>query len=329
MQLFRNLFKFLKQSLWSDNRIVIFLIFLMLSFGFWLLNALRRTYVSTITCPVQFINLPDHKTIAGGTLRAIDLKVRGSGFSLMRYHLTEPIGPFTVDVSKLRRVDDGFNNAALLVSRDYANRINTLLTSDIELMAMSPDTLYFKLYNKKSKKVPIRFNGTLSFVAQCNQTAPVLFSPDSINVAGSDNIIDTLSGVFTDKYHFDKVGDSITQTVSLMDVPDLELSHHQVQMVIPVETVTESAIEVPVQIRGVKPNQIIKTFPAEVKVSFRVGISQFDGVKSDHFSAVVDVADIDLSLQTRLKVKLEKVPDFVYSIDYSPLFVDFLIEKNN
>lgn len=323
----KHFMEWLKQSLWKDKRIVIFLIFLLLSAGFWFLNALRRDYVSIIPCPVKFVNLPPNKILSGEVPRAIDLKVRGTGFSLLRYHFSNQLIPYAIDVSKMRRLYDGSVKGAYLVTHDYTNRISGQLSNDIELLEMAPDTIFISFYNKTSRMVPVRLNASIAFVQQYNQTGPEKFTPDSIMVSGPNYLVDTLSAVFTEFLQLNKVADTLIQTIGLPELPDLTFSHQRVNMMLPVEAFTESSVDVPIGVKDVPVDLVLKTFPAEVRVSFRVGISQFEHVKAEDFSALVEVANVDLSTQNRLKVRLDKVPDYVYSVDYKPLFVDFIMEK--
>ncbi len=323
----KHFMEWLKQSLWNDKRIVIFMIFVLLSAGFWFLNALRRDYISIIPYPVKFVNLPQNKILSGEVPEAIDLKVRGTGFSLLRYHFSNQLIPYAIDVSKMRRLYDGSVKGAYLVTHDYTNRISGQLSNDIELLEMTPDTIYISFYNKTSRMIPVRLNASISFVQQYNQTGSEKFTPDSIMVSGPNYLVDTLSGVYTEFIQLSKVADTLFQTVDLTVLPDLTFSQQRVNMMIPVEAFTESSIDVPIGVKDVPADLILKTFPAEVRVSFRVGISQFEHVKPEDFSAWVDLTNVDLSTQNRLKVRFDKIPGYVYSVDYKPLFVDFIIEK--
>ena len=333
MRLINSMIRFVvatvKNKLFQDNRILIFLVFLLLSFGFWFLNALRRTYVSTVQCPITFVNLPPKKMMSGSVPYEIDLKVRGTGFALLRNQLSNQFIPFVIDVAKMRRLYDGTQKGAYMLTRDYTNRISAQLSNDVELVEMSPDTLYLNFFNKKSRLIPIEFDGTLNFIQQHNQIGKVSFSPESILVSGPEYIIDTLRSIRTEFMSFDKVKDTISSTVILAEMPELEFSQTEVAMSVPVDAFTELAVEVPIILRGVPENFTLKTFPAEVVVTFRVGISQFEKIKSQNFSAVVDVEGVDLATQNRLKVKLEQAPEFVYTVDYAPLFVDYLLERSN
>ncbi|WP_146260772.1 YbbR-like domain-containing protein [Breznakibacter xylanolyticus] len=312
----------------EDRRVVVFIVFLMLSSGFWLINALRSEYVSTISYPVLFINLPSDKVVSSEVPASIDLKIRGTGFSLLRYHWAEQLYPYAFDVTKMRRVFDGTLKGAYLVTRDYTHRLSDQLSSDIELVEMTPDTIYISFYDKMTRKVPVRFKGDITFVSQYNQTGEVQFMPDSVSVTGPEYLVDTLNAVNTEYRRFEQIADTIRQSVSLVQMPNVMLSNNNVNVMVPVEAFTEAAVDVPIVVRGVADKMVIKTFPAEVRVSYRVGISRFESVSSQHFLAVVDAAGFDSGNQVRLKVKLEGAPDFVYSVDYFPLFVDYLIERS-
>jgi len=58
-----------------------------------------------------------------------------------------------------------------------------------------------------------------------------------------------------------------------------------------------------------------------------VSLSNYDRLSSHQFRAVVDFEGIEQNLSNRLKVSIDKSPDFVRSVKFHPVNVEFIIEK--
>jgi hypothetical protein len=335
MQFFKKTLQILLTSLafilrWiSQNRsVMIFLVFLVLASGFWFLNALRKSYVATISFPVHLVNLPSQSIFVGNQNSSIlNIKVRASGFSLLRYNMGPHAWTLGLDVSKMKRYYKSDSRGVFVITRDIESAISTQLSNELELLSISPDTLFIPFFNKAQKKVPVQLNASLSFTHPYYQSASVILQPDSIEITGPDLIIDTINSVSTQYRQFNNLNQVFVGTLSLQTNPSIGMSASSVMVKIPCEAFTESSVNVPIHIKGAPEGLIVKTFPADVKISFRVGLSRYESVRGNFFSAVVDVTGIDFNKQKRLKVKLDKTPDFVYAIEYKPLFVDYLIER--
>lgn len=306
----------------------IFLIFLFVSTTFWFLNALRNNYVANFSFPVQFVNVPDNEIVVGTDKQFIQLKVKGTGFSILRQYLSNSFSSPTYDVSKLRRVKLNGANNAFLISREQRKHFSGQLFMGMELVEISPDTVFVEIQKFEKRKVPVKFNGRLKFEKQFLLSGDVSFDPDSVEVSGPKNIVDTLSSVLTKYFIYEKVRDSLVRNVALMSIKDLTISDKSASMLIPVEPFSETSILVPITVTGLADSLRGKTFPSEVSITFRTGLSKFEKISSSDFSAIVDASSVFNNEQpSRLKVKIEKYPSGIYSMDYSPIFVEYLIER--
>lgn len=306
----------------------VFLIFLFVSTTFWFLNALRDNYLATFSFPVKFVNVPDNEVIAGSVTKSINLRVKGSGYSILRQYISNTLSTPTYDVSKLRRIEHEGSEQAILISRDQRKHFQGQLFLEMDLIDILPDTIFIELQKLESKKVPIRFNGKLNLEKQFLMAGPVLFEPDSVEVSGPKNIVDTLSAILTRHFVYEKVRDTLVRNVGLLNPEGLEISLKSSSMLIPVEPFSESSIVIPIDVIGLADSLRGKTFPSEVNITFRTGLSKFDKISPNDFRAIVDASTaFTEGGTTRLRVKIDKTPVGIYSMDYSPIFVEYLIER--
>ena len=322
-----NLLDEIKQ-LKQNKDLLMFLVFLFVSASFWLLNALRDDYVASFDVPVRFVNVPENQVLVQTDDQAIQIKVKGSGFSILRQYLSSSFTPPSFDVSRLRRPSNDDNGQAFLLTQEQYNHFSGQLYLGMELVDLSPDTIFVGVQNLETRKVPVIFNGDIQLEKQFLLSGPVVFDPDSVEVTGPESLIDTLLAVPTKYMVYEKVRDSLKQNVSLLHPGGLRLSNKSTSMLIPVEPFSESSIMVPIHVIGLADSLRGKTFPSEVKVTFRTGISKFEKISVADFRATVDAGTVfSGDRPSRLKVKIEKMPQDIHSMDYAPIFVEYLIEQ--
>ncbi len=324
-----NNFSRIRQAPWKNKNLLVFLVFLAISSGFWFLNALRKSYVTTISYPVKFIKFPDDKMLDADVLKYIDIKVRGVGFTLVRYRLGKKFIPIDIEASKLRSSLNGSKKGGYLVTANHLTRISAQLSSDLELLEVSPDTIFINWFAKSTKQIPVKLIADLQYQKQFQQGGAIVIQPNSVEVSGPENLMDSIQFVSTVSQRFENLADTLNKTFTIEPINGVDISIKKVSVSIPVEAFTESSFDVPILTRNVPDSLILKTFPSEIKVKFRVGLSRYDSIKPYHFQAYVDGADVAIAEnQNKLKVKIDLTPDFIYSIEYSPVFVDYILERN-
>lgn len=312
----------------QDRNVIIFLAFLVISTGFWFLNALRKDYTATLTYPVRFENIPDDMMLPDELKSKILLKVRAGGFVILRYQLSNTFLPLTFDVSEMKAWSSGDVKGVYTVTKDGHNRIVGQLSQGMELIEIEPDTLFVPLWERGTAKVPVKIETQLTFEKQFLQAGPVLLKPDSVEIYGPRKLIDSLEYIEARPLVFENIADTISTMVNLNFPPQIKSSVKRVAAMIPVEPFTELNVSVPLRINGLPDSLRIKTFPSEIQISFRVGISKYEKIDRNMFRAVVDLEQVfNEERPDRLKVRMERIPEHVESLNFSPIFVEYLLEK--
>lgn len=317
-----------RQDLKEDRNLFIFLIFLVLSTGFWFLNALQKDYTTTVEFPVRFTNIPEGFILKENKTKELQLKVEAGGFNILRYHLNTSFDELTINVSDMKQLRDDNKAEFYLVASKFSRSINEQLSNGVSLLEVTPDTLFIDLSPLKIKKVPVSASIETQFEKQYLQGGKLIISPDSVTVSGDAVIVDSVREVFTEHTVLYNLKDTLVTNLSLVNIEGVELSTDKVSVTIPVEPFTESTVQVPIIPQNVPDSLRLKAFPPEITVSFRVSLSRFEDIKAGDFLATIHFTDELINDNNqRLKVKLEKYPEGLYFIDYSPLFVEYLLEK--
>ncbi|GAO28965.1 hypothetical protein JCM15548_11112 [Geofilum rubicundum JCM 15548] len=198
----------------------------------------------------------------------------------------------------------------------------------MELVDINPDTLFLNMDRLTDRKVPVRLNGEISFEKQFILADSIRFVPDSVLISGPASVVDTVMAVYSKPLVIEKLKEDYSQKIALQKHPSLKLGHNEVAIHIQIEPFSEKTISVPIVVFGLPDSLRMKTFPSSVEVTFRAGMSQFDKVSPEDFMVLVDAEEVlKADRPTRLRVRFDKIPNNIQSYDFSPIFVEYFLEK--
>jgi hypothetical protein len=311
----------------EDGNALIFLVFLFLAACFWVLNALRKdNYTTEVSFPIKFTNVGANEIVNGSLNRELVLKVKGGGFTVLR-HISRGFSPEAIDISRLRRVNINGVDGAYINSKEYNSLIEGKLAVGLELVSISPDTLFIPLIQKESKMVPVKIDASITYEQQCQLSGNLSIVPDSVLISGADEKLKEISFISTKALVFENLSDTLVRNVLLEKNNNVELSTKRVVVTVPVEPFTEANILVPIDAINLPDSIELKSFPPEVNISYHLGLSRPLYSVGD-FKASVDFTNINLEeLPRRLKVKINESPDGIHNMAYQPVFVEYLLER--
>ncbi len=314
---------------WLNNRdVYVFLVFLLIATAFWFLNALRDTYLADFSYPVRFVNVPDDEIVVGGTEQKIELKVRANGYTIVRQRLNRSFVPLVFDVSQMRRSASNDRSDAWVLTRSQTNRVREQLLVGMDLVELRPDTLVLQIDKIRDRKVPVVLKGNVAFEKQFLQAGDLVFNPDSVIISGPASLVDTIEAIATQALNVAPLSETYQQKVALEQLPSVEFSHREAALTIPVEPFSEKTISLTLQVIGLPDSLRLKAFPSAVDLTFRAGVSRFESIQANDFRAVVDASEVLKNQRPgRLRVRIERVPEQIQSYDFSPLFVEYILER--
>ena len=321
--------KYLKKIYFkNDRRVVAYLICVGIATGFWFLNALNKTYTVKMIVPVSYINLPDNKTLENQLPEKFDLRIRSHGFNILRHQVIFIFMPFEFNVNDMtgNRMMERRKNSFAFPSRQFLTELSNQFSSEMDILSMSPDTLFFKFGKMGSKLVKVKPMVQVNLKKQYQISGDIKTIPDSVVVSGPQSVLDTLYFVMTDSQKFNSVDQPVIAEVSLPKIKEVYFNIHTVEVNIPVEEYTEAQISVPVVVKNPSPAVNIKLFPEKVKVTFQVGLSRFQQIHPEDVKLTVAFSDISEGKQ-RLKVMTESIPPYLYDLKIMPEEIEYLIQN--
>jgi len=312
-----------------NKRLLIFSFFLLLSILFWFLTVMNKDYETVISYPVKYIRFPKGKVLVNEVPERLDLSVESRGFTLLRFKLKSRLVPIIFDVNSFSlSTMTGREPLTVYILTDYAiEKIQQQLSSEIRVVTISPDSLYFQFADMHSKTVKVEINLEMEFEKQFMQVADMIIKPDSVIISGPGNVVDRIEKVGTIPRKLTGIKRNIVLDLKLAPIQKVEYSVDKVNLIVPVEKFTEAAIEIPIEVLNFPDSLSLRMFPNNVEIVYRVGLSDYGKVNVHMFQAVVDYADKDSNIGNKLQVDLAKAPEYVMITDYHPKNIEYIIER--
>lgn len=315
------------ERLKNDKRIVVFLVCLAIATGLWFLNALSKDYATTISYPVKYVNPPSKQFLANKPPSKLDLKVDAHGFTLLRHKLSLSFSPIILNISNITKDIEQHESTYQIPASSLLSRIRSQVSKEITIMELYPDLLTIVLDSLKTKTVPVTANVEYTFKAQFNLQNPVWLDPAEIRITGPSAVVDTIKQLKTEAESFDNLDDNVEKQLNIRLPERITAVPEKVVIHIDVEKYTEKVLRIPVLVRNKPETAKIKLFPSEVQVSCLVGMSEFDNLSANDFSAYVDYNDVS-NTANRLQVSIERKSSYVQLVRTNPETVEYLIETN-
>lgn len=310
----------------------LYISFVVVASLFWMIEQLRRDYTTTIQIPILVKASPENYIIDHNELEDLSLKamITSDGYTLLQHYLFgKSKNVINVDVNRLPRVINGGNVYAVIAPQMFYSEVSSNIEDRVNLRGLISDSLFIPLHRAKKKYLPIIPRVDYTLEQQHILSDEVRISPSHVWINGTNNILDTMNAVYTKTTEHFVLHDTLTLSMPL-DLPEgVETNVHQVDVTFCVESFTEKSIEVPITAIHIPDGYIFRAFPHTAKVTFTVGMSEFENVGENDIDVVADLSTIDIHSNSQQKVKLHiaSAPASIMNVSYTPVFVEFLLEK--
>lgn len=309
----------------NDRRIVIFALCLFIATALWFLNALSKDYSTTVSYPVKFVNPPRNMFLTSNPPAKFQLNVNAHGFSLLRHKLSLSSSPIVLDLTTIRQEEDGTSNTITVQTQNLISRFSDQVSSEITITDITPQVLTLIFDSLETKMVSVEANIKKEFKSQFYQKGAITVKPESIQISGPATALDTIQSLKTELTEIKDINTDIERTVRVSHPENTRVSEERITIQIPVERFTEKEISLPIQVKNKPETTSIKLFPSEAKISFLVGMSEYENITAADFKAFVDYNEADHDAET-LKIEIESKPPYIQMLRISPQNVEFLVE---
>jgi hypothetical protein len=315
-----------------NSSLGIFFVCLLLSVLLWLLTVFGKPYNTTISFATRFFNLPTNKTLVNRLPRQVNVRVKGTGFSLMAAFYNAKYDTLLIDGQNIRKLyDQQSNEGYFLVLNNQLINIASQLGDKIEVYRIDPDTVKFMFDQKTGKIVPVKVNISYHFAKQYQQSGPIKIYPSKILIKGPGLLLEDIDIIETKNIVLTGI-DKTTKTLVPLKIPaqngNIEYPTKWAVIEIPAEKFTEAEISLPVKVVNGPPGFKVKTFPSEITVKYNVALSNYGQVNQSMFEVVVDFKAIENANASKLTVKLVKLPGMVSNARLVNKKVEFILHRD-
>lgn len=300
----------------------VFLTFVIISFLLWMLIKLTKEYVYPVSFNTVYKNLPEDKLFLESPEKEIQVQIEGTGFKMLKFSVFNE--DLMIDLSHLKSK----KNMWFLLGEDIKQQIQEQYRS-VRVNKVLVDSVFFNLGINKKKLIPVKSDIQITYKSDYGLVDSLWISPSEIWVRGPENIVDTLSCLYTQKRVFKGVQSDIHETLPLKITEALKILDFEVRSVEvegKVDRFSEKLLKVPLILENVPEHIKVRTFPQEIDLLCRATIEDLSGITTDDFKVVADFSEPGFG-GAYLIPKIKTKPDKIKNIRLVQSKVEFLIKK--
>ena len=286
----------------------------------WFSIALTSEYQTIITVPLVTENLRPTRALAKPLPTSLTLKVRGTGWQLLRLE-SLPDSKYVLDLS------DVSYRKRIVTKDDYLERLHLPVT--LQVLEVRPETLVVALDERVRKTVPILFKEDFGFREGYDIVGSVHLTPDSVTLTGAQSLLRDVSSWETKTLHYANLKNGIETRVDVEDTlsygitvfPTNVLAQFDVQ-----PTAEKSFDDVPIEVNHVPDDRTVVLIPPKIGFAIRGGVNQIAAVERKDFKAYIDFKTILLDTTGRLKPSISGPRD-LRIVNQQPEFIQYVVRK--
>ena len=265
-----------------------FLIFLLISILFSTIVKLTKVHTKSISYKINLIDIPDDKIITNQSVDSIKLTVSSFGFDFIKYYLSNQV----INISS-NDILDNSQSYVITQSNSYS-QIDNFITPKFELVSINFDSLFFDYDRLRTKNIPVVLNSSINFSQGFDYFENFNLTPDSIEVIGSELVLESINAIKTKELVLDNLKSSVSLDLELdiSNNANLKYSNKSVNVFIDVEKSTESILDIPVSIINIPSEVNINYYPKIIKISFTVSLDNYQDYSSKDFKIICDFNQI-------------------------------------
>ncbi|MGV6944154.1 hypothetical protein [Sphingobacterium kyonggiense] len=304
------------------RKLSIFLRCVIISFLAWTLFAISSDYNFSKKASITYVNLPENKAFHPLQADTVSVKIKMSGWKMLMERLYPDTAKIQVDLS-------GLKSRNFIVFGSQIGFINRQFPKDKQVVAVSPDTLYFDFSKQTQRKVPVKAIHSLSFKKQYGIIGATRTIPEYVTITGPLDDVASIEFLETDTIKGKDVNTDVRTVAYLnrQNKTNITIYPTFAEVIIPVGELTEKVIELPVKVENSKGYTSVRILPSKVKATVQLSVKDYNKWSSRDFEAVVDLEAWKDHGVTSLPIIMTKVPDFCQIISLEPQNVDFFVRK--
>ncbi len=303
---------------------LVFLLFLCVSYVFWLLLTLNNEIQEDLEVPVELVEIPDSITLISEIPPSIAVSVRDKGSSLARYVWGN------TPTLRIRFSDGRTNDNRLVISEsDIDSRLRSFFGQTSQIVSSKPDSISIYYTTQPGRRVKLDPKVDAHPSMQCVISGPITADVDSVTIYSVNDLPASLTSVQTIPIVRTGLSDTTYVEARISPVPNTRIIPDKVMICIPVEPLISKKRMIPLRVTGVPAGIELLTFPSQIEISYLIPMSLYS-VDDEALHAVADYSSLltpSGALSPKLAVKLPILPTFYHNVSLSVDSVEYIIEQ--
>ena len=264
----------------------------------WLVGNLSKQATQLYTVKLSYKEIPSREFIDPQTPFSVKVELEGEGFALFKYAFSMPT--LSVNISELRKT----GKDKYVFTPSMLSQINKKYFPELKLLSIQPDTLSIHYQKMKQKKVPVKLQFLFSLQEDHRIDTYQVF-PDSVQVSGLEQDLDTLTGLYLKLRRKKNVTNSFSGEIPLKSTSKIHYDTDKVSYSLQIIRVTEQSMEVPIQLLHQPLTAQVELLPEKTTVLLSGNMETIRNLKP---SDIVVVADYNKRKEQTIPLEVYKKP---------------------
>jgi|SRR5690554_225374 len=308
---------------YKNNRLKLFLFFLLVAGIFWVLTKFSREFTTSMVATIDYQSIPETAALAKDNPKELSFDLTANGFEILFYKFKKP--SLNIQVADYYQKDKGgFTLSRNEVLKLISNSFNRYL----EVKNLSLDQLNVKLDRIVLKKVKVKPKTDIAFKNGFKALDSIVLIPDSVTISGPESSLKSIKFVKTKTLTLKNIDKNISETVAIISPADevVAIKPSSVNLQWTVAEFSQGKFNLPVEVINLPPGKELKLVPQIVSVTFDIALQEFAGITMENFKVVCDYSQRNKEENFMLP-KLIKKPDGAVNIAIEPKKIDFFVFK--
>lgn len=221
---------------------LVFLFFLAISYGFWLLQTLNESFDIRLQVPLQLTEVPENVVITTPLPSQISVSVHDRGTALVRYLRRRELKPVELDFSAY---DNGASSARVQIPLAEIQRaVQNQLEATSHIQAIHPDTIEYYFNRGLAYRLPVRVCGKVTTTPQ-NYLVGMRPEPDTVTVYAPTQVLDTMRAAYV-SVSMAQLTENTTVQATPRQMKGVRYEPSSIHVTALVDYYTEKTVEVPI-----------------------------------------------------------------------------------
>lgn len=310
-----------------SKRFIVYMICVSIATILWLMTKLNKEYTTTFSYPVVYRNLPKNKINVSNTPKKLTFEVQANGFVLIGKLISTSFQPIRIDINDyIKKTNIKTKEGKIQINTNIIKeKINNQIGNNVKITQILPEIIDFNFVSSIPKKVAVIADIKYSIKKQHIQTKPLMISPDSIEINGPKNIMDTITKVYTKNILLGEIYDNKEIKLELVHIENIIFDKEDVKVSISIEQSTEVKKKFDIKIKNLPDSLNMKLFPNTVEVTYETGLSMYKSNIDTNFIFYVDFNDSKNN--NKLPILTKNIPNGIYKKTLNCNSVDYIIES--